>query len=143
MSALDAQTFIAAQDTVWREALAELRAGRKVSHWMWFVFPQLAALGRSATARRFGLADAAEARAYAAHPVLGQRLIAALQAAQDSPETDPVAIFGTVDAMKLRSCLTLFSAAADDPAPYIAGLERFFGGERDAATLRLLGRSRA
>lgn len=143
MSALDAQTFITAQDTVWREALAELRAGRKVSHWMWFVFPQLAALGRSATARRFGLADAAEARAYAAHPVLGQRLIAALQAAQDSPETDPVAIFGTVDAMKLRSCLTLFSAAADDPAPYIAGLERFFGGERDAATLRLLGRSRA
>jgi len=143
MSALDAQTFIAAQDTVWREALAELRAGRKVSHWMWFVFPQLAALGRSATARRFGLADAAEARAYAAHPVLGQRLIAALQEAQDSPETDPVAIFGTVDAMKLRSCLTLFSEAADDPAPYIAGLERFFGGECDAATLRLLGRSRA
>jgi len=143
MSTLDAQTFIAAQDAVWPEVLAELSTGRKASHWMWFVFPQLGALGRSAMARRFGLADAAEARAYAAHPVLGQRLIAALQAAQDSPETDPVAIFGTVDAMKLRSCLTLFAEAADDPAPYIAGLERFFGGERDAATLRLLSRSRA
>lgn len=143
MSTLDAQTFIAAQDAVWPKVLAELSTGRKASHWMWFVFPQLGALGRSAMARRFGLADAAEARAYAAHPVLGQRLIAALQAAQDSPETDPVAIFGTVDAMKLRSCLTLFAEAADDPAPYIAGLERFFGGERDAATLRLLRRSRA
>ena len=137
---MDRERFIEAQTPVWDSVLAELRAGRKATHWMWFVFPQLTDLGRSATAKRFGLADAAEARAYAADPVLGARLRDALAAATASGETDPVALFGPVDAMKFRSSLTLFAEAAADPAPYLAALDRFFGGRKDAATLVLLRR---
>lgn len=137
---MDRERFIEAQTPVWDSVLAELRAGRKATHWMWFVFPQLTDLGRSATAKRFGLADAAEARAYAADPVLGARLRDALAAATASGEADPVALFGTVDAMKFRSSLTLFAEAAADPAPYLAALDRFFGGRKDAATLVLLRR---
>lgn len=137
---MDRERFIEAQTPVWDSVLAELRAGRKATHWMWFVFPQLTDLGRSATAKRFGLADAAEARDYAADPVLGARLRDALAAATASGEADPVALFGTVDAMKFRSSLTLFAEAAADPAPYLAALDRFFGGRKDAATLVLLRR---
>ena len=137
---MDRERFIEAQTPVWDSVLAELRAGRKATHWMWFVFPQLTDLGRSATAKRFGLADAAEARAYAADPVLGARLRDALAAATASGETDPAALFGPVDAMKFRSSLTLFAEAAADPAPYLAALDRFFGGRKDAATLVLLRR---
>ena len=137
---MDRERFIEAQTPVWDSVLAELRAGRKATHWMWFVFPQLTDLGRSATAKRFGLADAAEARAYAADPVLGARLRDALAAATASGEADPVALFGTVDAMKFRSSLTLFAEAAADPAPYLAALDRFHGGRKDAATLVLLRR---
>ena len=137
---MDRERFIEAQTPVWDSVLAELRAGRKATHWMWFVFPQLTDLGRSATAKRFGLADADEARAYAADPVLGARLRDALAAATASGETDPVALFGPVDAMKFRSSLTLFAEAAADPAPYLAALDRFHGGRKDAATLVLLRR---
>ena len=137
---MDRVRFIEAQTPVWDAVLAELGAGRKATHWMWFVFPQLTALGRSGTARRFGLADAAEARAYEADPVLGPRLRAALAAAMGSGEADPVALFGPVDAMKFRSSLTLFAEAAADPAPYLAALDRFYGGRKDAATLVLLRR---
>ena len=137
---MDRVRFIEAQTPVWDAVLAELEAGRKATHWMWFVFPQLTALGRSGTARRFGLADAAEARAYEADPVLGPRLRAALAAAVGSGEADPVALFGPVDAMKFRSSLTLFAEAAADPAPYLAALDRFYGGRKDAATLVLLHR---
>ncbi len=130
--------FRAAQEPVWPQVLAELSAGAKTTHWMWFVFPQLAALGRSATAQRYGLSGLREARAYAADPVVGPRLREALEAAVTAGPRDPVAIFGPVDAMKLRSCLTLFARAAGDPAPFRAGLAHFFGGEEDAATLDLL-----
>ncbi|PWR02546.1 DUF1810 domain-containing protein [Meridianimarinicoccus roseus] len=141
MSDLSFGHFVIAQEACWSEVLAELRAGRKTSHWMWFVFPQHVELGRSATARRFGLAGRAEARAYAADPVVGVRLRAALDAAMQSGERDPVRVFGHVDAMKLRSCLTLFAACADDPAPFRAGLTHFFGGEDDPATRDLLARA--
>lgn len=131
--------FLAAQNAIFTTALAELQAGRKRSHWMWFVFPQIAGLGHSATARHYAVADRAEARAYLAHSVLAARLqqvVAAAIAAPGSAEQ----IFGSIDAMKLRSCLTLFAAAADDPAPFVAGLDRFFGGARDPATLAILDR---
>jgi uncharacterized protein (DUF1810 family) len=130
--------FVAAQDGVYPRALAELRRGRKESHWMWFVFPQMAGLGRSATARFYGIASAAEARAYLGHPVLGPRLRACADAVLAHPERSAAAIFGTVDAMKLKSSMTLFAAVADDPAPFAAVLDAFFAGERDAATLGLL-----
>ena len=128
--------FVAAQDDsgTYAAALRELRAGRKTTHWMWFVFPQVAGLGRSATAHHFALADLDEAKAYAAHPVLGPRLRECAQALLEQPETDAVAVLGEVDAGKLRSSMTLFAAAAPDEPVFPAVLDRFFGGERDEAT---------
>jgi uncharacterized protein (DUF1810 family) len=136
----DLDRFLSAQALVHDQALAELRRGRKTSHWMWFIFPQIAGLGRSETARFYAISDAAEARAYLAHPLLGPRLIEATRTATAAPGT-AVAIFGEIDALKLRSSLTLFAAVADDPAPFEAALTRFYGGERDAATLDLLERN--
>jgi uncharacterized protein (DUF1810 family) len=133
----DLERFVAAQDGVYAQALAELRRGAKRSHWMWFIFPQIAGLGQSEMARTYAIASADEARGYLAHPVLGPRLIAATEtvtAAAGSAE----AILGGIDAVKLRSSMTLFAAVADDPTPYRAALDRFFGGEDDPATLRLL-----
>lgn len=129
--------FVTAQQGVWEDALGELRRGRKTSHWMWFIFPQLSGLGRSAMAHTYGIASLDEARAYLTHPVLGARLYeatAALLAAPGSAET----ILGDVDAMKLRSSMTLFALAADDPAPFRAALDRFFAGHEDAATIDVL-----
>lgn len=130
--------FVAAQEGVYPAALAELKAGRKTSHWMWFVFPQIAGLGRSETARLYAIAGRGEARAYLAHPVLGARLSEAMTAVLAHRGTDAETIFGSVDAMKFRSSMTLFAAAADDPTPFVAVLEAFFDGARDAATLALL-----
>jgi len=132
------ERFVEAQSAAWTDVQAELRAGRKASHWMWFVFPQLAALGRSATAKFYGLRDADEARAYAAHPVLGARLLECCEILLQGAERDPVAIFGSVDAMKLRSCLTLFAQAAPQRPQFRACLEKFFAGVADPLTLQLL-----
>ena len=136
----DLDRFVAAQADSYAEALAELRRGRKLGHWMWWVFPQLAGLGLSATSRRFAIADAAEARAYLAHPLLGPRLAEATAAVVAATGTAEV-ILGSIDAMKLRSSLTLFAVVADDAAPFDTALARFFNGERDERTLALLGSS--
>jgi len=108
--------FVAAQDDggTYEAALAQLRRGRKTSHWMWFVFPQLTGFGRSAMALQYAVRDLDEARAYAAHPVLGPRLAQACDALLALPGDDPVEVLGGVDALKLRSCLTLFLHATDD-----------------------------
>ena len=135
MPALD--RFVRAQETTWDDALAELRAGAKRSHWMWFVFPQLAGLGHSSTARHYAIADRAEAREYLAQPVLGPRLIEATRALLAHRDHAPEAILGPIDAMKLRSCLTLFEAAQGDPV-FAEALEAFYAGERDPMTLALL-----
>lgn len=131
--------FVSAQATVWPQALAELRRGRKTSHWMWFVFPQIAGLGRSDIARHYAIRDAAEARAYLAHPVLGARLAEATAAVVAAPGSAE-AILGGIDAIKLRSSMTLFAAVADDRTPFDAAMDRFFGGAPDPATLALLER---
>ncbi|WP_102223450.1 DUF1810 domain-containing protein [Acidimangrovimonas sediminis] len=123
---MDLGRFVHAQEGVWPQALAELKDGRKVTHWMWFVFPQLAVLGRSGTAKFYGIADLAEARAYLAHPTLGPRLeeAAAAVAAHDGRSAEE--ILGAVDALKLRSSATLFAAAG---APWMQPvLTRFYGG---------------
>ncbi len=140
----DLTRFVAAQDQdgTYATALAELRSGRKRSHWMWFVLPQLAGLGRSATAQHYGIAGLAEARDYLDHPVLGPRLVECAQALLALPGDDPVAVLGSVDALKLRSSMTLFArAAADDVqrAGFTGVLERYFDGAEDAETLRRLG----
>jgi len=135
------QRFVDAQRGVIEPALAELRAGRKQSHWMWFVFPQLRGLGRSETSRHFGLDGLAEAQAYLDHPVLGPRLRAACEAVLAAPG-DAVTILGPIDAMKLRSSATLFHRAAPDDPLFPALLERFFGGSPDPATDELLRAAR-
>lgn len=130
--------FVRAQQGVHEQALAELSAGRKRSHWMWFVFPQLAGLGRSATAQRYAVEGLAEARAFLAHPVLGPRLLEAARTAAAAPARSADDLFGGIDAMKARSSMTLFARAAEDPTPFRAVLERWFDGTEDPVTVRLL-----
>jgi uncharacterized protein (DUF1810 family) len=132
--------FVEAQGSVYATALAEIRRVAKRSHWMWFIFPQLAGLGRSETARFFGIRSLAEARAFLAHPLLGKRYIECVAALQDLVTSDPVAVFGEVDAMKLRSSLTLFEAVEQSPL-LAAALDRWFGGQRDRDTIRFLDES--
>lgn len=134
----DLERFAAAQAPVWDEVLAEVRAGRKETHWMWFVFPQLAVLGRSSMARHYGLSGLDEARAYLAHPVLGPRLVECCRMLSQLSGSDPVAIFGEVDAMKLRSCVTLFAAAAPAEAAFRDVLLQYFGGTPDPLTTAAL-----
>jgi len=138
-AAVSIERFVDAQAPIYADALAEIRRGAKRSHWMWFVFPQLAGLGRSETARYFGILSLAEAHAYLAHPVLGPRYLECVSVLQDLASSDPVEVFGAIDAMKLRSSLTLFELAGAG-AMTGAALDRWFGGERDGATRALLVR---
>jgi uncharacterized protein (DUF1810 family) len=135
----DLRRFIDAQAGIYPAALAEIRRGAKRSHWMWFIFPQLAGLGRSDMARRYAIASLEEARAYLAHPLLGARLRECVEALQDLSGVTAEAVFGGIDAVKLRSSLTLF-AAASDGGIFAAALDRWFG-EPDPATLQLLASS--
>jgi uncharacterized protein (DUF1810 family) len=138
----DLRRFVDAQDRVYDTVLAELRSGAKRSHWIWFVFPQLRGLGRSATAQRYGISSLDEARAYLAHPVLGPRLreCTALVAAIDGSSVDD--IFGWPDNLKVRSSMTLFTHATDDNADFRGVLDKFYGGEQDPATVELLNAAR-
>lgn len=130
--------FIEAQTSIYSQALSEITRGRKTSHWMWFIFPQLAGLGRSETAQRYGIGSLNEARAYLAHPVLGNRYLECVEALQDLPLSDPKAVLGSIDAKKLHSSLTLFAEAAPTQKLFTAALERWFRGTRDQHTLDLL-----
>ena len=132
----DLDRFVAAQADTYEIALAELTCVRKRNHWMWFVFPQLRGLGRSAMATRYGIGSLDEARAYLAHPLLGSRLRACVAALQDHVGVTAVEVFGEVDAIKLRSSLTLFAQAGGEPL-FRAALTRWCGSP-DPATLRLL-----
>jgi uncharacterized protein (DUF1810 family) len=133
----DLERFVTAQRGSYDGALAELRAGRKRGHWIWFVFPQIAGLGFSSTAQRYAISGLDEARAYLAHPVLGPRLVESAQALLGLPGTDPVAVLGPVDAQKLRSSMTLFAQACDEPA-FRQVLDRYYDGSEDDATLTRL-----
>jgi uncharacterized protein (DUF1810 family) len=134
------QRFIDAQRDIYPRALAELVDGRKASHWMWFVFPQIAGLGRSAMALRYAIADLAEARDYLAHPVLGPRLRESAGAMLAHIGTSAEAVLGGIDAVKFRSSMTLFEAAAQGAAKALFAecLDGFYGGVRDPETLRRL-----
>jgi uncharacterized protein (DUF1810 family) len=134
----DLSRFVDAQGSgVYEQALRELRAGRKQGHWIWFVLPQLAGLGRSSTSQYYALSGLDEARAYLAHPVLGPRLVESAQALLDLPGDDAVAVLGPIDAVKLRSSMTLFARAGDDPV-FRAVLDKYFAGQEDDATLSRL-----
>jgi uncharacterized protein (DUF1810 family) len=130
--------FVEAQQGIYETALAEIRGGQKETHWMWFVFPQLAGLGTSPIARRYAIRSAAEAAAYLAHPVLSQRLRECVAAMNALPTSSAADVLGDVDAMKLRSSLTLFAHVAGTPSVFTGGLDKFFGGAPDPRTLALL-----
>lgn len=132
----DLERFVIAQDEgdTYAAALAELRRGRKASHWMWFVFPQIAGLGLSPMSQRYAIRSLDEARAYLAHPILGPRLLECLEVLRALPETNAPMIFGGIDATKLRSSLTLFLRAAPGHAIFAELLERYFGGVADPRT---------
>ena len=137
----DLARFLTAQQEFHARALAEIRGGRKRSHWMWFVFPQLAGLGRSPTARHYAIASPDEARAYLAHPVLGPRLVECAQAVLDVPDRSAHEIFGSPDDLKLRSSMTLFARVAPADSVFERVLDRYYAGEHDPKTLDLLSRA--
>ena len=133
----DLERFVTAQAGSYDTALGEIRRGAKRSHWMWYIFPQIAGLGSSATAERYAIRSIDEARAYLAHPVLGARLREIVGALQDLTGMTAESVFGGIDAMKLRSSLTLFIEAGAGPL-FGAALTRWFDGVKDEATVRLL-----
>ena len=135
------ERFLRAQEHCYAQALAELSAGQKRTHWMWYVLPQLRDLGRSQMAREYGIVDRAEARCYVAHPILGRRLVECVTALLGHKDRSASEILGEVDAMKFRSCLTLFGEVAPTEAIFAMALAAFYQGKPDAETLRLLGRA--
>lgn len=137
--AFDLERFVQAQAGTYGRALAELQEGHKRSHWMWFVFPQLCGLGSSPMAQAYGISGLAEARAYMAHPLLGPRLLECVQALMGHAGRSAESILGGIDALKLRSCLTLFARAAPDEAVFGQALAAFCAGQPDPRTLQMLG----
>jgi len=135
----DLERFVSAQDGVFDGALAELRAGRKTGHWIWFVFPQVAGLGRSEMSRIYSIGSLAEARAYLAHPVLGPRLRESAAAVLATHGRSADEILGSIDAVKLRSSMTLFLRADPDEPAFRAVLDRLYDGRPDAATDAIVG----
>jgi uncharacterized protein (DUF1810 family) len=146
MNALDdahrLQRFVDAQERVFDSVLTELNRGRKYGHWIWFIFPQLKGLGRSSTSEFYGIGSLDEARAYLQHPVLGRRLIQCTELVIAVRGSDAEAIFGEVDAMKFRSCMTLFGAADPEQRLFSQAVEKYFGGEGDPLTLSYLNKQR-
>lgn len=134
----DLERFVEAQSRVYDQVMQELQAGRKRSHWMWYVFPQLDGLGHSAMAERYALAGIEEARAYLAHPLLGPRLQACVTALLQHSDKSAKAMLGSPDCLKLRSCLTLFARAAPDNPLFQLALVQFYGGEPDPLTVASL-----
>jgi uncharacterized protein (DUF1810 family) len=134
----DLRRFLDAQDPVYETVLTELEAGRKRTHWMWFIFPQMRGLGHSATATHFGIRSRDEAVAYLEHGVLGARLRRCARLLTSLEETSAELVMGPVDAVKLRSSMTLFAAVADDDRDFVAVLAQYYGGEPDPRTLDLL-----
>ena len=135
--AFDLARFVKAQAGIYEQALAEIRSGRKRSHWMWFIFPQFAGLGHSPMAQRYAIGSIAEARAYLADAVLGTRYRECVASLQALPATTAERLFGGIDAIKLKSSLTLFDEANHEPL-FSEAIGRWFEGQRDEATLRLL-----
>ena len=134
----DLDRFVEAQERIYSRALAELRRGRKESHWMWFVFPQVAGLGFSPTSMRYAIRNLDEARAYLSHPVLGPRLVECCEAVLAVEGRSAHEIFGSPDDLKLRSCATLFAQASPAGSPFHRLIDQFFHGKPDAKTLALL-----
>jgi uncharacterized protein (DUF1810 family) len=136
----DLDRFVTAQESggTYERALSEIRRGRKVGHWMWYVFPQVAGLGSSPMAQKYAISSLAEARAYVAHPVLGPRLRECATSLTGLATTDPVVVLGSIDALKLRSCMTLFDRAAPEEPVFARVLDQYYDGSPDEATIERL-----
>ena len=134
----DLERFVRAQERTYQTALAEIRGGRKRSHWMWYVFPQFAGLGFSETSRRYAIRSTAEARVYLAHPLLGPRLIECFEAALSVDGRTAHAMFGSPDDLKFRSCATLFACVTPPGSVFQRALDKYFGGAGDPRTLELV-----
>lgn len=130
--------FLSAQERSYDTALSEIKSGRKRSHWMWYIFPQIAGLGMSSTAQYYSIADIDEAREYISHPVLGARLLEISRALLSLDSSDATAVMGYPDDLKLRSSMTLFAQVSEDPV-FGAVIDKFYGGSPDTRTLRILG----
>ncbi len=137
----DLSRFLEAQNNSYNTALREIRAGRKRSHWMWYIFPQIQGLGYSAMAQHYAIRDLGEAREYLQHPLLGPRLIEISEALLALEESDPRRVMGSPDDLKLRSCMTLFQSAAPDQPVFGKVLEKFYRGRPDGRTLEILSRN--
>ncbi len=136
----DLQRFVDAQARVYNDVLRELRQGRKQTHWMWFIFPQVVGLGSSPTAQAYAIGSLDEAKAYLLHPVLGERLAECTRLVNANANASAREIFGSPDDLKFRSSMTLFAEAADDPSLFRAALNRYYAGEADERTLGILRR---
>jgi uncharacterized protein (DUF1810 family) len=134
----DLNRFVRAQDSVYQEVFAELKHGRKEGHWMWFIFPQLRGLGSSSMAHKFGISSQAEAEAYLAHPILGPRLVECTAVVNTIEDRSIEQVFGLVDSVKFRSCMTLFAEVAHEQTTFADALHKYFGGQKDPLTLERL-----
>jgi uncharacterized protein (DUF1810 family) len=130
--------FVSAQARAYEHALRELTAGRKESHWMWFIFPQLRGLGHSEMSRKYSIVSLRAARRFLAHEILGQRLRECAELVVNQQDKEIESIFGYVDALKFHSCMTLFSLCSESGSPFSAAIDKYFGGSHDGNTLRLL-----
>jgi uncharacterized protein (DUF1810 family) len=135
----DLSRFLEAHDADYQQALAEIRGGRKYSHWMWYIFPQFEGLGFSSMSRRYSIKSAEEAQAYLTHPVLGSRLVECAEAVLGVEGRSAAEIFGSPDDMKLKSCATLFACVSPPGSVFDRSLDKYYRGERDSQTIRLLG----
>jgi len=135
----DLDRFVRAQEADYEMALSEIRSGRKRSHWMWYVFPQFQGLGSSSASKRYSIKSLAETEAYLRHPVLGPRLVECAEAVLHLEDLSAVEIFGSPDDMKLRSCATLFACVSPQRLVFQRIIDKYFSGERDDTTLRLIG----
>lgn len=134
------QRFIEAQEDTWETAYLEIKRGKKKTHWMWFIFPQIKGLGVSGMSKYYAIQSMDEAKEYLNHPILGSRLKLITEAVLDLPTRDAVKVFGTIDSFKLRSCMTLFALAdKDNDSVFEKVLERYFNGRMDRDTLTILG----
>ena len=136
---MDLDRFVDAQDGTYEQALGELRRGRKIGHWMWWIFPQVAGLGMSSTSQAYAVRDLAEATAYVQHDVLGPRLLECCRALLDLDGVSAERVLGTIDAVKLRSSMTLFAHADPDQPLFRDVLEKYYDGDEDERTVALLG----
>ena len=137
----DLRRFVDAQEHVYERALSEIKSGRKRSHWMWFIFPQVEGLGTSSTSRQYAIRSVAEAEAYLAHPLLGPRLLESAEAALAIQTSSALELFGSPDDMKLRSCATLFASVSSQESVFRQLINKYFDGKPDERTLQLLGRT--